>query len=157
MISFLQSKLGSVAGFVIGYVPNLIISPLLLVLSALFQPWVWLDLTWGVVGTGLGFVAGIIMILMGGETVPQWGKYARVRAPGYLDSWGGAFSMGPIMVGWSGFSQWAHEYGHTWQNRLLGPLYLLIIAIPSLISATFTTSHNSFFTETWADSWSSWP
>jgi len=157
MLSFFQRKLGNVLGTIIGYIPNLIVSPILLVISALGQPWFWLDLTWGILGTSMGFLSGFIMILLGGEVRPRWGKYAKVVAPGYMDGWGGAYSLGPILTGWSGFSHWQHEYGHTWQNRVLGPVYLFVIAIPSLISAISSPSaHNNFYTETWADAWSSW-
>ena len=54
-----------------------------------------------------------------------------------------------------------HEYGHTFQSALLGPLYLLIIALPSLAWANlsfFSTyrlrkdrSYYSFYPEKWAD------
>ena len=49
-----------------------------------------------------------------------------------------------------------HEYGHCQQSKLLGPLYLFIIGIPSLWHATFyrcdsTKSYFSFWTEKWAD------
>lgn len=53
----------------------------------------------------------------------------------------------------------AHEYGHTQQSRKLGPLYLLIIGLPSLIWAGcfegWRKKHNKpyewFYTEAWAD------
>ena len=53
----------------------------------------------------------------------------------------------------------AHEYGHTKQSRKLGPLYLLVIGVPSLIWAgcfkKYRIKHNksyySFFAERWAD------
>lgn len=44
----------------------------------------------------------------------------------------------------------AHELlGHTPQSRLLGPLYLIVIGIPSLLNATFdfTKCYFDFFTE----------
>ena len=50
-----------------------------------------------------------------------------------------------------------HEYGHTIQSIIFGPLYLLIIGIPSSIWAmTFnnknnTISYYSFYTEKWAN------
>lgn len=52
-----------------------------------------------------------------------------------------------------------HEYGHTVQSRKLGPLYLLIIGLPSLIWAgcfegwrkKHKVSYYSFYTEAWAD------
>ena len=52
-----------------------------------------------------------------------------------------------------------HECGHSIQSQYLGPLYLLIIGVPSLIwNACFRgwraktgTSYYWFFTEAWAD------
>jgi len=54
-----------------------------------------------------------------------------------------------------------HEYGHVLQSVLLGPLYLLIIGLPSLIWARFFSGwrkkHNkdycSLYTESWAVKW----
>lgn len=51
---------------------------------------------------------------------------------------------------------WNHEYGHTRQSLYLGPLYLLIVGIPSLLWAAYWTpgrgvSYYSFYTEKWAD------
>lgn len=52
-----------------------------------------------------------------------------------------------------------HEYGHTIQNYILGPLYLLVVGIPSLTLSTLarfsdTVKRNYFncFPENWADS-----
>lgn len=50
----------------------------------------------------------------------------------------------------------AHELGHTKQSLILGPLYLFIIGLPSLIHAAFYNpnsgkSYYSFYTEKWAD------
>jgi len=48
-----------------------------------------------------------------------------------------------------------HEYGHCKQSRILGPLYLLVIGLPSLIHAAFykyaTPEYYKFYTERWAD------
>jgi hypothetical protein len=45
-----------------------------------------------------------------------------------------------------------HEYGHTLQSRILGPLYLLVIALPSLINETVQNddAETRFYTEAWA-------
>lgn len=53
-----------------------------------------------------------------------------------------------------------HEYGHTWQCLLLGPLYYPIIALPSLIWCTFfdkfrkkhNISYYALYCEAWANS-----
>ena len=52
-----------------------------------------------------------------------------------------------------------HEIGHTKQSRILGPLYLIIIGIPSiswaglrrLIPALKKINYYSFYTESWAN------
>ena len=52
-----------------------------------------------------------------------------------------------------------HEYGHTKQSAMLGPLYLFVIGIPSICWAQFggryRAKHNKsyywFYTEAWAD------
>lgn len=50
-----------------------------------------------------------------------------------------------------------HEIGHTKQSKLLGPLYLVIIGIPSIIHALVhgswchEGSYYDFWTEKWAD------
>lgn len=48
----------------------------------------------------------------------------------------------------------AHELkGHTWHSRLLGPLYLFIVGIPSLLNAWLGIAKHyyDFFTEKWAN------
>ena len=53
----------------------------------------------------------------------------------------------------------AHEYGHSIQSLILGPLYLFVIGIPSLCWAAFgrkyREKHNKtyyeFYTESWAN------
>ncbi len=56
-----------------------------------------------------------------------------------------------------------HEYGHTIQSLALGPLYLLVIGIPSALWEHLyywkryrkrkRRSYYSFYTESWADLW----
>lgn len=48
----------------------------------------------------------------------------------------------------------AHELkGHAWDSRLMGPLYLFIVGIPSLLNAALelTDCYYKFFTEKWAN------
>lgn len=50
-----------------------------------------------------------------------------------------------------------HEYGHSVQSRYLGPLYLLVIGLPSLLWAAWHTygtprhDYYWFYTEKWAN------
>ena len=54
------------------------------------------------------------------------------------------------------FDTLRHEYGHTRQSLYLGPFYLFVVGIPSLLWAWYWTpargvSYYSFYTEKWAD------
>lgn len=48
-----------------------------------------------------------------------------------------------------------HEFGHTVDSLRLGPMYLLVVGLPSLVSAAldgkFGHNHKDFYTEHWAD------
>lgn len=49
-----------------------------------------------------------------------------------------------------------HEWGHTRQSRMLGPLYLVVIGLPSLLWAAWwnpgrKAGYFDFYTEKWAD------
>lgn len=50
-----------------------------------------------------------------------------------------------------------HEYGHTVQSLILGPLYLIVIGLPSIIWAAThkiiapDKSYDWFYTEAWAN------
>lgn len=51
---------------------------------------------------------------------------------------------------------WDHEHGHAIQSMYLGPLYLLVIGLPSVLWAWIHTpkskvSYYWFYTEKWAD------
>lgn len=54
-----------------------------------------------------------------------------------------------------------HEYGHTWQCLLLGPLYYIIIALPSAIWCNLfanyrkknNISYYAVYCESWANAW----
>lgn len=78
----------------------------------------------------------------------------------YYDPFPGGISLGNyIIVG----SQWAetikHEFGHTLQSLYLGPLYLLVIGLPSIIWAGLygtlikdtENGYYKFYTEKWAN------
>jgi hypothetical protein len=68
-----------------------------------------------------------------------------------------AFAQGPV-TDWK-FNYIHHEYGHTRQSHALGPFYLLVVGLPSIIWAGcfkgYREKHNisyySFYTEACAD------
>ncbi len=108
-----------------------------------------LDFTWGGLQSVIGLVAGVAVILLGAEVSPHWGRGARVELPAYMGK-GAGISLGPVAIGEHGFPEkdWKHEFGHRLQSLVLGPFYLFVIGIPSVISR-----QRSFYTEKWADAW----
>lgn len=78
----------------------------------------------------------------------------------YLDRFPGGISLGnTIMVGTQDRFTAMHEHGHQIQSMILGPLYLFVIGLPSIIWAglygsVIPRTHNGyyrFFCESWAD------
>ena len=78
----------------------------------------------------------------------------------YNENFPGGISLGStIMVSTIDRATSMHEYGHQIQSMILGPLYLIVIGIPSIIWAglygnVIPRSHNGyykFYTEAWAD------
>ncbi|MEQ9366389.1 MAG: RHS repeat-associated core domain-containing protein [Leptospirales bacterium] len=149
---------------VIKYIGKTIWNLTKLVVGVLLNPWVLIDLTWGGFGTALGMIIGAGAILLGGEAEIVWGKGVKVVYPDWIrdllpeKNRRSAFSLGPVVIGSSSFNNWDHEFGHTWQNRILGPLYIPVIAIPSFISAATNTpaEHRNQWYERWADDLADW-
>ena len=81
----------------------------------------------------------------------------------YLTRNGGGLTLGSYIVVNQNYTDLSnvilHEIGHTKQSRMLGPLYLIIIGIPSiswaglrrLIPALKKINYYSFYTESWAN------
>ncbi|MBI3398310.1 MAG: insecticidal toxin complex protein [Deltaproteobacteria bacterium] len=139
--------------FIFAYLAHVIVNLIVLVLATVLQPLSFWDFSWGALQTTLGLGIGIVFTLLGADVNPRWGLGAKVEMPAYMGNPGG-ISFGPVVIGGHGFSDYPHEFGHTWQSRVLGPLYLFIVGIPSLISAASDpASHSSFYTEKWADAW----
>ena len=64
-----------------------------------------------------------------------------------------------IFVGSDNKKLLMHEYGHSIQSLILGPLYLIVVGIPSLLWALLFSkyrknkniSYGKFYTEKWAN------
>lgn len=68
----------------------------------------------------------------------------------------GGISLGKYIflstrINWS--SKVEHEYGHCLQSQMLGPLYLFVVGLPSLLHKWLYKGDNyyDFYTEKWAD------
>lgn len=101
-------------------------------------------------------IVGLVFHLIYGRTM---GRYRGInvvvseRFPGGISLGNTIFVKRPY-IGYR--DTWNHEYGHTRQSLYLGPLYLFVVGIPSLLWAWYWkpsrgVSYYSFYTEKWAD------
>lgn len=121
----------------------------------LYRLWQWV---WGLPQT----LAGALVTLVCCRRPHFWYQGA------YVTIWPLASSMSLGMFlflcdGWTPRQQrlLAHEYGHTIQSLLLGPLYLPVIGLPSFLWAGFRPAvrlreqrklpYSWLYTESWAD------
>ena len=118
---------------------------------------IWLVL-WGLPQTVVGLV--MCCALHRGGPHRQFSYRAAIVTEWRLQS---GLSLGMFVFAPQGCPQslLAHEYGHTLQSMLLGPLYLPVIVVPSLVWAGMPTldrmrarrgySYYRFYTERWAN------
>ena len=89
-----------------------------------------LSCTWGILMTLCGAIAAAALSVMGYR--PQ--KYGPCWVFVVGNGWGGV-SLGPVMImseaNAKGTRTRPHEFGHSLQNCLWGPLFPFVIAIPS--------------------------
>ena len=128
-----------------------------------------LNCTWGIIQTSLGF-----LLFMRFVNKPHYfykGSIITTNAVPRTLNFSGGISLGLFVFVTSDIKSEQisdtntvkHEYGHCLQSALLGPLYLLVIGIPSLIWTLFfkdwRAKHKNrkympwVYTEYWADKW----
>jgi len=122
------------------------------------------QLTWGLPQNLAG---GIGYLLLRGKYKQERYHYSFIT---YVDKKGfGGVSLGMfIFMNGSQSEEWQydtriHEYGHSIQSLLLGPLYLLVIGVPSFTWCNFPPiakkrkaqgkSYYDFYCEGWANLW----
>lgn len=96
----------------------------------------------------------LFLLVLKGETRHRLGSIRFY----FLDTFPGGITLGEyILVGTRQELTVRHEYGHVLQSRMLGPLYLLVIGLPSVLWAWLhryiapDKSYYWFYTERWAD------
>lgn len=102
----------------------------------------------------------LLMLILQGETRHRLGTIRFY----YLKTFPGGVTLGEyIFVGRKQKLTVRHEFGHVLQSRYLGPLYLIVIGLPSLLHAglngvlnccdrvNHTEGYYHFYTEKWAD------
>ena len=102
----------------------------------------------------VGFIMWLYFKIAGDlETIVN-NKYSKVYRSKYMS---GGISLGcfAFVSNYSSKKQEVvmHEQGHMWDSKVMGPLYLLIVGLPSLLNAGFgfTKCYYDFFCEAWAN------
>lgn len=97
--------------------------------------------TWGIIMSAVGVLVTLVLLIAGKK--PQ-----RYRCAWYFvvgENWGG-INLGPCsIVGKQNTYAITHEYGHAIQNCIFGPLFLVLVAIPSLTRCLY---RDLFFAKT---------
>ena len=120
--------------------------------------------TWGLTVNLAGGIAFWICTKIKGYRWQHFG-YAKIV---YVPWKGGGLSLGLYIFmkdnhknkKWT-YNTRIHEYGHTWQCLLLGPLYWVVIALPSFIWCNCfakyreknNVSYYKLYCESWANNW----
>lgn len=92
--------------------------------------WLYYSLahTWGIIMTLIGYIAALVLMCMKVNPI----KYNGIFYLKYKKSWGGVdFGMCFVRDINSTEHVTKHELGHTYQNCILGPLFIILVAIPS--------------------------
>lgn len=122
------------------------------------------QLTWGAINTAVGLLCGIFAIVFLKGTVSRWKTVTLIAIPGRRLQ---AVALGPVVIGIGPLPDDVldHEMGHWYQSILLGPLYLPVIGLPSVLHALWfqrlsagarrsdPNAYYRFYTEAWADAW----
>ena len=117
-----------------------------------------LQMTWGIIQNVLGFLVWLYVLLTGPKEERRF-FYGALVTRWNLSS---SMSLGMFLfLGTDDERVIVHEYGHSIQSLILGPFYLPIIGIPSLVWANtphFVRSrkkgryrYTSFYPEKWAN------
>lgn len=116
--------------------------------------------TWGL---PVNLIGGIAFLICTKIKKRRWQRFGYSYIV-YLPWKAGGLSLGLFIFMRDGHKskQWTyntriHEYGHTWQCLLLGPLYYIVVAIPSVIwcnvFATYRKKHNISYYKLYCESW----
>ncbi len=117
-----------------------------------------LQMTWGIIQNVLGFLIWLYVLLTGPKEERRFFYGALVTRWNLASS----MSMGMFLfMGTDNERVIVHEYGHSIQSLILGPFYLPIIGLPSLLwsysysrikrSTKRRYRYTSFYPEKWAN------
>ena len=75
----------------------------------------------------------------------------------FVESHGGCVSLGLFVFFNCGRTVRDHEYGHTFQSRWFGPLYLLVVGIPSVSRVFYGRLYHKWTGRYWNGYFDGWP
>ncbi|MBR4434845.1 MAG: hypothetical protein IKS90_01965 [Clostridia bacterium] len=131
--------------------------------------YIFVQCTWGILQTLVGFVVFLCNIkkphaLYHGSVLTEWSNHASISLGMFVFVYNGGASRSELRPSakriFADEGLIVHEYGHTIQSLLLGPLYLVVIGIPSLLWAELPryikkrkegAPYSAFWTERGAD------
>lgn len=135
--------------------------------SFLYFIWQWL---WGILQSALGLIVFLFHIrdkhyFYHGAVITEWKSVSSVSLGMFVFVTNEPFFYEKLKNEYTAeeLSErlLVHEYGHTIQSLILGPLYLIVIGIPSTLWGFLPSLNNkrktdgisyfSFFTEKWAN------
>lgn len=108
--------------------------------------------TWGIIMTLVGYAVAFVLLMIGVKPT----KYNGIFYFRYKQHWGGVdFGMCFVRDTTSTEHVTKHELGHTYQNCILGPLFIFLVAIPSACRYWYQViaeKHGKSFSNDWYDS-----
>ncbi len=123
-----------------------------------------LRLVWALIWEQPQTVLGAVVLFQ------RWvlGRIERVECEGgrvLVLSRGGGVSLGLFVFYHERESRWFypgaglrdHEFGHTFQSRWFGPLYLLLVGLPSFARAGFAIVYREWTGRRWRGYFDGWP
>ena len=125
--------------------------------------------TWGILQTLLGLIMFMLHFksrhfVYHGAIITEWNTKSSISLGLFVfvtsEPYFAKKYEGQLSVSECSSRLLVHEYGHTIQSLILGPLYLIVIGIPSTLWGFFgakkrkdkQVAYGSFFTEGWANS-----
>jgi len=115
-------------------------------------------LTWNLPNELLGVLAGYGAVQFAGAVTEMWDDVQLVKLNSFNNS---AFTVGSKVIGQESFLSneivRKHEQGHYYQSLLLGPTYIGLIGIPSVMHNWIwnlcdqSWDYDKFYTESWAN------
>lgn len=86
--------------------------------------------TWGLLLTIVGYVVSLVLLICGNKPV----RYREIYYFSIGPSWGGLELGMCFLIDCAEYEHTKqHEYGHSFQNCILGPFNILLVTIPSAI------------------------